>query len=67
MIEDQRAFMLHQPEETSFDSTADAARYHYLITQIAHHYHMIEELEREQHAIMRRARWSLQDIIAREG
>lgn len=67
MIEDQRAVFVEHPPEMSFDSPADAARYYYLNTQIAHHYHVIEEIEREQQTIMRRARWTLPEIIAREG
>ena len=67
MIEDHRATLCDPAPEMSFGSPADAARYYYLTTQIAHHYHVIEEMEREQQAIMRRARWSIHDIIAREG
>lgn len=67
MIEDQRATLYDPATEMSFDSPADAARYYYLMTQITHHYHVIEEMEREQQTIMRRARWTIHEIIAREG
>lgn len=57
---------LHQPD-IAFSSRSDAERYAYLNQQIERHRLAIEAIDRERASILRRATWSLDELMEREG
>ncbi len=58
---------MRSAEELTFASRHDAERYGQLKTQLEQHRAALAAIKREREAILRRANWSLQSIMEREG